>query len=115
MEALEKHCAEVGRDRREIGVSWLGSMMLAETMEQAERGRDEFLRARGMEWSTLPESVRANVSRALLIGDPDTVGEFIQTRILDAGLDGVVVNLPANGHDPEAVDLAGRTLSAALG
>jgi F420-dependent oxidoreductase-like protein len=115
MEALEKHCAEVGRDRREIGVSWLGSMMLAETMEQAERGRDEFLRARGMQWSTLPEPVRANVSRALLTGDPDTVGEFIATRILGAGLDGVVVNLPANGHDPEAVDLAGRTLSAALG
>jgi F420-dependent oxidoreductase-like protein len=114
MEALEKHCAEVGRDRREIGVSWLGSMMLAETMEQAERGRDEFLRARGMEWSTLPEPVQANVSRALLIGDPDTVGEFIATRILGAGLDGVVVNLPANGHDPEAVELAGRTLAAAL-
>ncbi len=32
MEALEKHCAEAGRDRSEIGVSWLGSMMLAETM-----------------------------------------------------------------------------------
>jgi F420-dependent oxidoreductase-like protein len=115
LEALEKHCTDVGRDRSEIGVSWLGSMMLAETMEQAERGRDAFLRARGMEWSTLPEPVRANVSRALLIGDPDSVGEFVQERIRGGGLDGIVVNLPGNGHDPEAIELAGRTLAAALG
>jgi len=62
-----------------------------------------------------PDPVRQNVSRMLLLGDPDTVGEFVQTRVLRAGLDGIVVNLPANGHDPEAVRLAGRTLSAALG
>ena len=115
LEALEKHCAAVGRDRAEIGVSWLASLMLGETTAEAERQRDAFLRARGMEWSTLPDPVRQNVSRMLLLGDPDTVGEFVQTRVLGAGLDGIVVNLPANGHDPEAVRLAGRTLSAALG
>jgi F420-dependent oxidoreductase-like protein len=114
LEALEKHCAAVGRDRREIGVSWLATLMLGETTADAEAQREAFLRARGMEWSTLPAEVQDNISRMLLLGDPDTVGEFVQTKVRGAGLDGIVVNLPANGHDPEAVRLAAHTLSAAL-
>jgi hypothetical protein len=34
--------------------------------------------------------------------------------VVGQGLDGIVVNLPANGHDPAVVKLAARTLSAAL-
>lgn len=114
MEALEKHCAQVGRSRSEIGVSWLASLILGETTADAERQRDAFLGARGMDWSTLPQPVKDNISRMLLMGDPDTVGEFVKTRVLGAGLDGIVVNLPAGGHDPDLVRLAGRTLAAAL-
>lgn len=115
MEALERHCTEVGRSRDEIGVSWLGSLVVGETTADAEAQRDSFLRMRGMDWSTLPEHVRESISRALVLGDPDTVGEFIKTRILDAGLDGIIVNLPAGGHEPENVRRAGRTLSSVLG
>jgi F420-dependent oxidoreductase-like protein len=115
MEALEKHCAQVGRSRAEIGVSWLGSLVLAETTEQAEAVRNRFLRERGLDWDALPPAVQERVSSALVLGDPDTVGEFVQRRIVGQGLDGIVVNLPGNGHEPEAVELAARTLSAALG
>jgi F420-dependent oxidoreductase-like protein len=115
LEALDKHCAAVGRPRREINVTWLGSLLIGETMEAAEALRDAYLRARGMDWSALPAAMRERIQDALVLGDPDTVGEFVQTRILGQGLDGIVVNLPANGHEPEAVRLAARTLSAALG
>ena len=114
LEALEKHCAAVGRKRSEIGVSWLGSLLIAETMEAAEALRDGYLRARGMDWSVLPPAIRERIAAALVLGDPDSVGEFVSTRILGQGLDGIVVNLPANGHEPEAVRLAARTLKAAL-
>jgi len=114
LEALAKHCADVGRDRSEIGVSWLGSLVLAETTAEAEAQRNAFLAARGMDWKTLPEHVQEAVSRSLVMGDPDSVGEFVRTRITGQGLDGIVVNLPANGHDPDAVRLAARTLAAAL-
>jgi hypothetical protein len=34
---------------------------------------------------------------------------------MSRGLDGVIVNLPLNGHQPEIVRLAGETLRKALG
>ena len=114
LEALEGHCAKIGRDRAEIGVSWLGSVILAPTHAQAESARNAFLAARGMDWNTLPDNVREMVERALVIGDPDQLGEFVQTRLVGRGLDGVVINLPADGHEPEAVELAGKTLARAL-
>lgn len=61
LEALAGHCDRLGRDRREIGVSWLGSVILAPTRAQAETARHEFLAARGMDWNTLPDSVREMV------------------------------------------------------
>jgi F420-dependent oxidoreductase-like protein len=114
LEALEKHCAAVGRKRSEINVTWLGSLLIGRTMEEAQTLRDAYLRARGMDWSTLPPAIRDRIAAALVIGDPDTVGEFVATRVIAQGLDGIVVNLPANGHDPEPVQLAARTLGAAL-
>lgn len=35
-------------------------------------------------------------------------------RLLASGLDGIVVNMIADGHDPEAVALAGQTLTKAM-
>jgi F420-dependent oxidoreductase-like protein len=114
LETLEKHCAAVGRPRGEINVTWLGSVLIGRTMEQAEAMRDQYLRARGMDWNSLPQAMRERMASVLVIGDPDSVGEFVAQRVIGQGLDGIVVNLPANGHDPEAVQLAARTLKAAL-
>jgi len=115
LEALARHCQELGRDPRTIGKSWLGSFILAPTHEQAEALRNEFLARRGMNWETLPAPVRDMVNRALVLGDPDTVGERVQREILEPGLDGVVVNLPADAHVEGAVERAAATLRKALG
>ncbi len=114
LEVLEKHCAELGRDRSEISVSRLGSLVLAPSVEAAERARDDFLAERGMSWDELPDQVRETLSATLLVGDPDVVGEYVQKELMGRGLDGVVFNLPANGHDPEIVALAGETLRRAI-
>ncbi len=114
LEALARHCATEGRDPASVGKSWLGSLVIAPTREQAETARDAFLRQRGMEWNALPEPLRERIGQALILGDPDAVGEFVQRELLARGLDGIVVNLPANGHDLEAVALAGEVLRKAL-
>jgi F420-dependent oxidoreductase-like protein len=115
LEALARHCADFGRDPRAIGKSWLGSFILAPTFEQAAALRNDFLARRGMKWESLPEPVREAVNRALVLGDPDTVGERVQREILEPGLDGVVVNLPADAHAEGSVERAAATLRKALG
>ena len=50
----------------------------------------------------------------LTVGDPDTVGEEI-SGLMAAGLDGIIINLPAVGHDPEMIALAGEVCGAAIG
>ncbi|MDJ0788243.1 MAG: LLM class F420-dependent oxidoreductase [Myxococcota bacterium] len=113
LDALARHCDELGRDRGEIHVSWLGSLILAKSHAEAEAARDAFFARRGLDFRGLPEGVKANVERLIVMGDPDTVCARIH-ELIATGLDGIVVNLPANGHEPEAIRLAGQVLGAAL-
>ena len=113
--ALERHCADLGRDPASISKTWLGSLVMAPTLEQAEAERNAFFAARGMIYDELPESVRDMIDKALLVGDPESVSRFVREKLIGQGLDGIVVNLPANGHDPERVALAGETLAKAIG
>jgi len=114
LEALQGHLDAVGRDRSSVGVSVLFSLIIAPTTAAAESARDALLARRGLDWNTLPDAMREGISRALVLGDPDTIGEFVRRKVVEVGLDGLVVNLPANGHDLEAVTLAGETLGKAL-
>jgi F420-dependent oxidoreductase-like protein len=114
LEALARHCEAVGRDRSTVGVSVLFSLLVAPTTAGAEKARDALLARRGLTWSTLPDAMKEGISRALVMGDPDTVGEFVQRKVVEAGLDGLVVNLPADGHELEPIALAGEVLGKVL-
>jgi F420-dependent oxidoreductase-like protein len=115
LEALARHCRELGRDRSDLRVSWLGSLVVGRSHEEAAAKRDEFFAARGMQWSSMPDHVQENIAQRFWVGDADSIGERVQKELLDVGLDGLVVNLPADGHLPESVILAGETLAKALG
>ena len=110
LEALEGHCAALGRPRNEITMSWNRVACIAPTTAQAEAERDVYLASRGMEWGNLGEDLQAMIEGMIVWGDPDTVGErFAEWKAL--GLDGFTVSMPANGHLPERVQLLGETLS----
>lgn len=110
VEALEGHCERLGRDRSEIVLSWNRVACIAPSTAEAEAERDAYLAMRGMDWSNLPEELRAAVDSMIVVGDPDTVGErFAKWR--DLGVDGFTVSLPANTHLPERVELLGETLA----
>jgi F420-dependent oxidoreductase-like protein len=112
--ALERHCEAVGRDRATVGVTVLFSLVLGQTTAAAESARNALLARRGLDWNTLPDAMKQGISRALVLGDPDTVGEVVRRKVVEAGLDGLVVNLPADGHDLESVARAGEVLGKAL-
>ena len=57
--------------------------------------------------------VRNRALPRLFFGDPDEVVDQVRSLVA-VGLDGVVVNMMSDGHDPAAVTLAGQTLTAAL-
>jgi len=115
LEALQGHLDAVGRDRSSVGVSVLFSLIVAPTTAEAEAARNALLARRGLDWNTLPDGMKQGITKALVLGDPDTIGEFVQRKIVEPGLDGLVVNLPANGHELEAIALAGHVLDKALG
>ena len=103
LDVLERHCESVGRDPASITKTRLGTLLVSPTNEGAER---ELARL-------LPQVTRDGaVSSGIIVGDPDEVVQQAQ-EYLDAGLDGLVFNMP-NVHDLAAVSLAGTALSVAI-
>jgi F420-dependent oxidoreductase-like protein len=113
--ALDQRCAEAGRDRSTLETSFLAFVMIDEQGDRAREQQREFMRARGVDLDALDEQERAAVTARQFVGDPDEVAADLQARVLEPGVDGLVVNLVANGHQPGVVDLAGRTLRKLVG
>jgi F420-dependent oxidoreductase-like protein len=110
LEALAARCEEQGRDRATLETSYLAFVFLDEDGDVARAMHRDFARARGLDLDALEPAARAAVTARHFVGSPDEVAEQVQRRILDPGVDGVVINMVGNGHIPGVVDLAGRTL-----
>lgn len=108
LEALAAHCERLGRDRSEIKVTKLVMMVIGRTMDQARASVDAFIENHG--W---PAEVADLMAPRMTTGGPDEIGEAIQ-ELVDAGIDGVTLNLVANAHDPELIALAGETIGAVI-
>ncbi|MEM9040815.1 MAG: LLM class F420-dependent oxidoreductase [Actinomycetota bacterium] len=102
LDALAGHCERLGRDRSEVTVTAMQMVCVAPTMEEAEADLVEMAEAKG--WNS---DVIEMVKGILVYGDPDTVGEALQAS-MDAGIDGLTLNLPANGHKTERIGLLGE-------
>jgi len=99
MGVLDAHCERLGRDPAEIWRTTLSSVRVSPTMEAA---RAAIARMAGAErFEDLPDEVQATIGQRVVFGDADTVGERLQS-MRDAGLDGIVVNMPG-AHDAEHI------------
>ncbi|NNC13989.1 TIGR03560 family F420-dependent LLM class oxidoreductase [Planctomonas sp. JC2975] len=96
VQVLKQRAEEIDRDPATLRTSYLTSVALVETQAEA----DAIL-------ARVPEERR---SRAF-VGTADVLAERIQEAILGAGVDGVVVNAPFNGHVPGVVTALGETLA----
>jgi F420-dependent oxidoreductase-like protein len=101
MDVLERHCETVGRDPGTIIKTRLGTLLIRKTDTEADRAFQQVLQRPGLNH----EYARS----VFIVGGPDRVAEQAQ-RLLDAGLDGLIFNMPLM-EDPEAIQLAGQTLS----
>jgi len=100
LEVLERHCAVVGRDRREIAVTYKSMMVVGATEAAARQAWDAYRAPRGLP----PEA-------AAFVGTSDLVARQV-SGFLEAGVDEVIVELP-EAHDPDALHEAGRALRMA--
>jgi alkanesulfonate monooxygenase SsuD/methylene tetrahydromethanopterin reductase-like flavin-dependent oxidoreductase (luciferase family) len=101
LEVLERHCEAVGRDHREIVITYKSVMVVAANEATARHAWDAYRAPRGL----APEA-------------PAFVGTFEQVArqvgaILDAGVDEVMVEVP-DAHDPDALGAASRALEMAV-
>jgi alkanesulfonate monooxygenase SsuD/methylene tetrahydromethanopterin reductase-like flavin-dependent oxidoreductase (luciferase family) len=113
LEVLAGHCADVGRDIATINKTSLSSLFLGKTHDEAIAKVDRRLAGLGTSWAAADENLKRQLSSRFLIGDADEIGEQVQ-RLLEIGLDGVCVNLPADDADTNAVAFAGEVLTKAL-
>jgi alkanesulfonate monooxygenase len=111
---LAAHCADVGRDPSTINKTPLCTVVHGSSMDEAIAMRNAFLKARGLDFDTLDEATQQMVAARLIVGDADAVGEQVRA-LMALGLDGITCNLPANGHDPDAVAATVQTLVKAVG
>ena len=108
LQVLDEHCARLGRNRADIKVTKMTMVCVAPTMEQAMADARALSGVKG--WT---DEVIEMIKGMIIFGDPDTVGEKIQ-EFVDAGVDGLTINLPINGHVTERISLVGKIANKIL-
>lgn len=89
LSVLKQRCAEVNRDPSTLETSSLLTVVLD-----------------GFESHDIPEAQGERV----ITGSPRQVAEVIKSRVLDVGVDGVIINLPTHGHTPGVISQLGDVL-----
>jgi hypothetical protein len=93
LEALTKRCDEAGRDPSALETSMLLTVIVDENVK--------------------PDQIPAEIGGRLLVGSPDYVAEQVKTKVLDAGIDGVIINAPM--YTPGAITTVAEALRPLLG
>jgi F420-dependent oxidoreductase-like protein len=107
MGVLDEHCATIGRDPNEICRTRLGTLIIGRTMEEAQTKLTA--RLGGAKVEDLPDDIQARVRGQFIVGDADVVSAKVRD-LLDAGLDGLIFNMP-DSYDLESVAMAGAVLA----
>ncbi len=89
--------------------------MIDENGDRAREQQRAYMRGLGVDLDALSDEERTKATSRHFVGDPDEVAADLQTRVLEPGVDGLIINLVTNGHEPGVVDLAGRTLRKLVG
>lgn len=115
LKVLEAHCENEARDPATINKTWLTSVVIGPSPVEAIEIRDHWFAERGIPWDLMDSEAKAAFSSRLLVGTPEVVGGRLRQLTIDQGLDGAIVNMPANGHDLEVITHSGPELLKALG
>ncbi|KQH80323.1 oxidoreductase [Mycobacterium gordonae] len=94
MDAVKARCAEVDRDPATLETSMMLTAMVDENAK--------------------PEQLPENLTARMAIGSPAAIADQVEAKILAAGLDGAIINIPG-GHIPGVITSVAEALRPLLG
>jgi F420-dependent oxidoreductase-like protein len=93
VDVVRRQCDEIGRDPATLETSTLITVLLDENLK--------------------PDQIPAEMTQRMVVGSTDSVADQIKTKVLDAGIDGVIINMPF--YTPGIVAAAGEALRPLVG
>ena len=93
VKVVRERCEEIGRDPATLETSILLTVLLDENAK--------------------PDQIPAEMSQRMLVGSADFIAEQVQAKVLDAGIDGVIINMPF--YTPGVVTAAAEALRPLVG
>ena len=90
---VRERCEEIGRDPATLETSILLTVLLDENAK--------------------PDQIPAEMSQRMLAGGAEFIAEQVQAKVLDAGIDGVIINMPF--YTPGVVTAAAEALRPLVG
>jgi F420-dependent oxidoreductase-like protein len=93
VDVVRRQCDEIGRDPATLETSTLITVLLDEKVK--------------------PDHIPAEMTQRMVVGSADSVADQIKTKVLDAGIDGVIINMPF--YTPGIVAAAAEALRPLVG
>jgi len=93
VKVVRERCEEIGRDPATLETSMLLTVLLDDNVKT--------------------DQIPAEMSGRMLAGSADSIAEQVQAKVLDAGIDGVIINMPF--YTPGVVTAAAEALRPLVG
>jgi F420-dependent oxidoreductase-like protein len=94
MDALAARCEEAGRDRSTLGTTAYVTLIINEDIK--------------------PDQLPKELGYAV-VGSPASIADQVQAKVLDVGVDGVIISLAAHGYTPGLITTAAEALRPLVG
>ncbi|MGZ4584457.1 MAG: LLM class F420-dependent oxidoreductase [Mycobacterium sp.] len=88
LRVARESCEDIGRDPATLETSILITVLVDENAK--------------------PDQIPPRMAQRMVVGSADSVADQIKTKVLDAGVDGVIMNMPH--YTPGVIDAAGEAL-----
>jgi len=93
VKVVRERCKEIGRDPATLETSMLITVLVDDNAK--------------------PDQIPAEMSSRMLAGSAEYIAEQIQAKVLDVGVDGVIINMP--GYTPGVIAAVGDALRPVVG
>ena len=93
VQVVQQECEKIGRDPATLETSMLITAMVSDDIK--------------------PDQIPAEMSQRMVAGSPDSIADQIKTKVIDAGIDSVIINMPF--YTPGVINAVGETLRPVVG